>query len=428
MIREQAERVRSIVQKRVQLASACICAMVCVILSGCGALELLEEIPAEYALYADEKVLESNGANAETEIKVLQLEELQEAPSFLMEEAQDYGFRSLTKSEQIWYRDIEQILGSFSESGDLSREGLEAGLDESGIDKIFQCVLLDHPELFYVEGYAYTKYTMGHELTAIKFSGTYSMDRATAETRKAEIETAAAKILAGVVPDSSQYEKVKYVYDTIISNTEYKLDAKDNQNIYSVFIHHLSVCQGYSKATQYLLNKLGIECTLVLGTVEQGEGHAWNLVKVDGSYYYVDTTWGDASYRMDNRTVEETGFATINYDYLNVTTRELLKTHSIGGTISMPECVSTEANYYVMEGLLVNSYDRLQLDALFKGRWREGYDSVTIKCASQECYDDVKEALIDKKEIFYYLQNRGDSVAFSTNEQQLSLTFWVTNE
>ena len=46
----------------------------------------------------------------------------------------------------------------------------------------------------------------------------------------------------------------------------------------------------------YLLQKCGIESAEVVGNVikESGERdgtHAWNIIKIDGDYYYLDTTW-----------------------------------------------------------------------------------------------------------------------------------------
>ncbi len=356
--------------------------------------------------------------------------------NFLTEGNCLYARATLSETEQIWYDDMERILGGFGRQEHLSREGLEAGLDEESIDKIFQCVLSDHPELFYVDGYSYTKYSRGTTLTAVEFSGTYNVDLDTAVEREEEIRLAADRILAGIPEEASDYDKVKYVYDTLIRQTDYDLNAADNQNIYSVFVGRSSVCQGYAKATQYLLNRLGVECTLVLGTVETGEGHAWNLVKVNGNYYYVDTTWGDVSYQMDDTpSGEEAGDGSgriampeINYDYLNVTTAELLRTHSIGGQVPMPLCVATEANYYVREGAYFTFYDREQMEALFRKTLEEGRADVTIKCADEPCYREVVEGLIDGQEIFRYLSDEEGRVAYAQNEKQLSLTFWVTNE
>ncbi len=356
----------------------------------------------------------------------------EETVSFLWEGASfvsHFAFDSLTDAQKQWYRDIEKSLGAMEETARLSQEGIEAGLDETCIDQIFQCVLIDHPELFYVEGYTYTKYERGGSLLAIDFSGTYSMDSQSALTRKEAIEAGAAVYLSGIAAESSEYEKVKYVYETLIRNTDYDLNSVDNQNIYSVFVNHLSVCQGYAKAAQYLLNRLGVECTLVMGTVDTGEGHAWNLVKVDGSYYYVDATWGDASYRLESpEGVEDAYMPDINYDYLCVTTRELLRTHTLGGVVPMPECTAVEANYYVREGALFTSYDREQMKALFDRAASQGKSDVTVKCSDSACFQEILSALIEGQEIFDYLSSESGTIAYAHNEKQLSLTFWVTNE
>lgn len=351
------------------------------------------------------------------------------AYSFLAEEASIYAYNSLTDTERIWYRDIEEILGTFGTEQKISRVCLESGLDDSDIDRIFQCVLNDHPELFYVEGYSYVKYTRGSKITSILFSGSYTMDFDTAVERRAQIEAAAEEILAKIPEDASDYEKVKYVYETLIRNTEYRLDAPDNQNIYSVFINHTSVCQGYAKATQYLLDRLGIECVLVLGTVDTGEVHAWNLVKLDGSYYYVDTTWGDASYQISGGgEISDYSMPEINYDYLCVTTAELLRTHFLSGQLPMPVCDATDDNYYVQEGALFVSYDREQMRKLFESAAEQGRTDVTVKCTDLVGYQEIISAMIDGQEIFDYLPENDGRVAYAQNDDQLSLTFWVTNE
>ena len=80
---------------------------------------------------------------------------------------------------------------------------------------------------------------------------------------------------------------------------DYDESAPDNQNIYSIFVNRQSVCAGYSKATQYLLEQLGVFCTYVTGKTTEGGNHAWNLVKCNGDYYYVDTTWGDPVFQQE---------------------------------------------------------------------------------------------------------------------------------
>ena len=55
-------------------------------------------------------------------------------------------------------------------------------------------------------------------------------------------------------------------------------------------------------------------------------------------------------------------------------------------------------------------------------------DEGTVKCADKASYGQVVEALVGNQEIFDYLGDAGSTVAYAQNENQLSLTFWVTNE
>jgi transglutaminase-like putative cysteine protease len=348
--------------------------------------------------------------------------------SFTKPTSSYYAYESLSESEQIWYRDMQRILGQMLEEENLSQEGLDAGLNENDVDKIFQCVLNDHPEYFYVEGYTYTKYTRGDQLVKLELSGDYSIPKEEAIARETQIKETAAAMLTGIGADAGDYEKVKYVYDTIIKNTEYDLLAPDNQNVYSVFVNKRSVCQGYAKSVQYLLNQLGVECTIVMGTVHTGEGHAWNLVKVDGSFYYLDATWGDASYQSESGEVGLNTAPEINYDYMCVTTNQLLRTHILGGSVPMPQCVSLEANYYVREGVYFTEYDEEQLFRIFQEANEQGRKDVTLKSADLVTYLTMENALIEQQKIFNYLDTPDGEISYATNEKQLSMTFWMTND
>lgn len=379
----------------------------------------------------------------EEERVVSQLEDGSEAKDRTQEEAWEteglaefeeavvspFAYESLTEAERLWYRDMNRTLGNLWEKQELSQEGLQAGLTESDIDRIFQCVLNDHPEYFYVEGYTYTRYTRKDEIVKLEFSGSYAMTGEQALERREQIRESAGELLKGIDSAASDYEKIKYVYETIISNTEYDLSASDNQNIYSVLVNKASVCQGYAKATQYLLNSLGVECTLVVGTVDTGEGHAWNLVKADGSYYYVDTTWGDASYLIKGGIEEESRYLPkINYDYLCVTTEQLLRTHTLGGVVPMPVCQALTDNYYVKEGVYFTDADQAQIEEVFERAGKQDREDITLKCADSAVYEEVYRLLVEEQGIFEYLESGAGRIAYTQNEKQLSITFWMTNE
>ena len=189
----------------------------------------------------------------------------------------------------------------------------------------FEAVFADHPELFYVQT-AYTeKYTSDRNVVEIDMAYyTIANDlenaRSAFESYVTEIEEAARQY-----PDD--YSKEKYVHDTLLQTVVYDDSAPMDQSAYSAVVNGRSVCAGYARAFQYVMQKLGIPTYYCAGT--SGEDHAWNIVKLGDGYYNVDVTWDDT----DPST----------YDYFNKTDGDYAGTHVRKSlSVYLPACNGTQ--------------------------------------------------------------------------------------
>ena len=329
-----------------------------------------------------------------------------------------YAYHHLDGERQKIYLEMFDALTDMKSGVPLST------VDKSVLDVVFACVMNDHPELFYVDGYQYTEYTLGDVVTGITFSGTYSMASAEIEQARLLIEQRLAECFEQVPLNEDEYSTVKYLYEWLIDHTEYDRTAENNQNICSVFLQGKSVCQGYAKAMQYMLQAADIQCVLVTGFTN-GERHGWTLVRVNGEYYYLDPTWGDASYASGSADGALDGFVpAINYDYFLVTTDEITRTHSIEKVVELPVCTAIDDNYFVREGLYFESYDADRLALIFDSEETKTAGSVTLKCDNSETYDLMVQTLIESQAIFDFVDKQGESIAYTSNDEQRTISFW----
>ena len=329
-----------------------------------------------------------------------------------------YAYHCLDREKQQVYLEMLDALTRIESGVHLST------LDKSILDVVFACVMNDHPELFYVEGYQFTEYMTDAVVTEITFSGTYSMTAEEIGQTQLLIVQRLRDCFAQIPLNEDEYNTVKYLYEWLINNTEYDKTAENNQNICSVFLQGKSVCQGYAKAMQYMLQQAGIQCLLVTGFTN-GERHGWNLVRVNGNYYYLDPTWGDASYTSNGTdNIAQAYVPSINYDYFLVTTDEITRTHSIEKVVSIPVCSALAENYFVREGLYFDSYDAEKLALIFDSDAVTSAGSVTLKCNSDETYASMVQNLITEQKIFDFIDKRGASIAYTFNETQRTISFW----
>lgn len=153
----------------------------------------------------------------------------------------------------------------------------------------------------------------------------------------AYVEMNAQEIVATIEKDAkTDVEKVRAVNDYIVANTAYTEQTESSpHSAYTVLAEHGGVCQGYALLAHTLLQKLGFETQYIVGYVGK-EGHAWNLVKLDGQWYHLDTTWNDP---VPDRS------GAIRYQYFLVDDRTMARDHTWIAN-DYPKAISTTYSYY----------------------------------------------------------------------------------
>lgn len=145
------------------------------------------------------------------------------------------------------------------------------------------------------------------------------------------------KIIYSIISKQMNDEqKIRAVHNWIILNNDYLRDdemvycdkqwAQTCRSPYAYIGNWRIVCEAYARTFQRFMTLLDIPSwyvtgpvkTYVDGELKDNEGHAWNLVLLNGKEYFVDCTWDDPSYNeyKEKHNVNSKEISPINNDYL----------------------------------------------------------------------------------------------------------------
>lgn len=147
--------------------------------------------------------------------------------------------------------------------------------------------------------------------------------------------------------NDSDYLKVKKIHDFIVRKNNYKPDPDGGEySIYhpsSILFGQGGVCNAYANLFELMASKAGLDSRIVTGrSLKNGEDHMWNMVKVDGDYYHIDTTWDDPVIDFSLGEIENLEDFII-YDYFLKSDEEIKKSRTIDEDKNRPKA---EESYY----------------------------------------------------------------------------------
>ncbi|MCR5715666.1 MAG: hypothetical protein K6G23_02310 [Lachnospiraceae bacterium] len=182
------------------------------------------------------------------------------------------------------------------------------------MDTVYFSVYYDHPEFVFLSNTASYYHNQNNIVTQVV--PTYFEENAA--DLVAAVEASSADALNAMWNLGSDVEKVKYAHDYLVDQITYTHTGAADQTIYGGLVQRQCVCAGYSKSFDYMMHKMGIQCTVIVG--DAGGDHSWNLLKLDNDYYMMDVTWDD----QDN--------GTYRYNYFDITSAQLTQDHTVGNS------------------------------------------------------------------------------------------------
>ncbi len=266
-------------------------------------------------------------------------EDLEEADGLYSPRPDDY-YLQLDRAGKEIYSEIYKAAGEGKTSCKFKNIDVDAYCNS--VKSAVYAFVFDHPEYFWFNnGHKYT-YGLGNFEVELGVDDywQYSMNK---NKYTDSLQKKVDEIVARANKFDTDYDKIKFVHDYLVNTVEYDYKAleeinsggtkttssKQSATPYGCLVNGKAICSGYSEGFQLIMDELGIECNSVWG--DAGGPHQWNVVKLDGDYYFIDCTWDDPK-----------GVNEVQYDYFLINLKEISKTHTPDNTFVYPQCTATK--------------------------------------------------------------------------------------
>lgn len=276
-----------------------------------------------------------------------------------------YYYNKLSKAQQSTYHAIKTGLQSLAPSFQVPR------LENKELADVYFMVRLDCPEIFYSVNFKYRFYQESGNAEMIP---EYLFEKNKIKDHQRAMKSRVEK-LARPAMKLSELEKVQYVHDFICQNVRYdKLKKTYSHEIIGPLGQGVGVCEGIAKSVKILCDTLGVWCMIAVSEANPEKGikyrHAWNVIRVDGTYYHLDATFDNTLGKHEM----------IRYDYFRLSDKQIFHDHQ-PLVWRVPACEDGEHFYYKEKKISFTKLEDVQkhaVQAVKKGKillfhWRGGY-------------------------------------------------------
>ncbi len=282
-----------------------------------------------------------------------------------MAAAGQYYYDQLNKNQQKAYHAIRQGLLEMAPSFSVPR------LESRELSEIYFLIRMDDPMLFWSVTFKYRYY---ENSTSIELVPEYLFPKDKIKEHRLAMESRVKK-LAREAEKLDEKGKELYIHDFLCQNVRYdKLKKAYSHEIIGALGNGVAVCEGIAKAVKALCDALGIWCIVALAENNPEKGiryrHAWNVIRIDGTYYHLDATF-------DN-TLSRNGVC--RHDYVNLSDKQIFRDHE-PVIRKVPACADNDHFYYKEKKISWTTPEEVRgrsRQAAKKGKvllfhWRGGY-------------------------------------------------------